>query len=84
MSNVSNLGAAPVKTLWTTHERSMAAYDQLPEDIRSALSEASYDMSAEFVIDLWHEKGVEFVLKEIRSSDPTSPIKKVKRERAWR
>lgn len=85
MRSASNLGAAPVKIAWTTHERSMEAYDALPAEIKAALAEASYDMSAECVLSLYREKGLAHVLAEIASSPTAPPIRKLpKRERLWR
>jgi hypothetical protein len=85
MANASNLGAAKVRVEWTTHERSMTAYDQLPAEIKAALAEASYDMSNEYVLDLWRDNGLEHVLSEIAKSDTVAPVRRQpKRERTYR
>lgn len=52
----------------TTHRLSMSAYDWLPEPLRQALRDAPYDMSAEYVLDLWQDKGLAAALAEIRES----------------
>lgn len=85
MRSASNLGAVSVKVAWTTHERSMEAHDQLPPELKAALTEASYDMSAEVALDLYRKKGLAHVLAEIADSPSAPPIKRQpKRERLWR